>query len=235
MCTLTLVRNQNEGYVLTFNRDEIIERSNTVLKADKDNGLIYPVDTKHGGTWLCYHPDQKRFACLLNGAFTIHTRTPPYRMSRGLVVLESFGYPSIQSFVTDYDFTNIEPFTMILGQDYEFLELRWDGHQKYFKCIADQNSIYSSCTLYDDQDNDMRQQWFDQLIHQSDCPLDKIDIWQFHQKSYELNPSIGINMIRPNGPKTVSTSQLTFDNYEFNFKYFEHQSKKMLSVNTIVK
>jgi uncharacterized protein with NRDE domain len=233
VCTLTLVKKENSGFILTFNRDEVVERSNAKLNHDNITGLIYPVDEKHGGTWMAYHPYQRRFTCLLNGAFFIHERQPPYRKSRGIVVLDTFKYLTIESFIADYDLDGIEPFTMILFQEDRFIEFRWDGIEKYSKVIDQQTAIYSSCTLYDERATRLRQEWFDNLTKRTN--IDKIDLWQFHQNTYKPDLSIGIHMKRQNGPITVSTAQLTFDTEEFNFKYFEHQTKKMLSANTFLK
>jgi hypothetical protein len=235
VCTLTLVQKEDNGFILTFNRDEVVERSNAILKHDNGTGLIYPVDEKHGGTWMAYHPYQRRFTCLLNGAFLSHKRRPPYLKSRGIVVLDTFLYPSIESFISDYELAGIEPFTMILFQEGRFIELRWDGLEKYVKVISEKASIYSSCTLYDEEASKLRSEWFTEFINGTNANIDKIDLWQFHQNSYHPRPSIGIYMKRESGPITVSTAQLTFDNAEFNFKYFEHQSKKMLSANTFLK
>jgi hypothetical protein len=235
VCTLTLVQKEENGFILTFNRDEVVERSNAILKHDNSTGLIYPIDEKHGGTWMAYHPYQRRFTCLLNGAFTSHKRQPPYLKSRGVVVLDTFLYSTIESFIADYSLEEIEPFTMILFQEGRFIELRWDGSVKHSKEIVGNVSIYSSCTLYDEKATLLRQEWFDEFVKSKYPSIDKIDLWQFHQNTFNPQPSIGINMVRPNGPITVSTAQLTFDNEGFNFKYFEHQSKKMLSANTFLK
>ncbi|MFW0694651.1 hypothetical protein ACN091_10365, partial [Aliarcobacter butzleri] len=75
-------------------------------------------------------------ACLLNGAFVAHTPQPPYKHSRGLVVLDAFDYVSIDSFINQYSFTGIEPFTLLLAETdrlsgQRLVELRWNGRRLF--------------------------------------------------------------------------------------------------------
>ena len=83
--------------------------------------ILFPKDTTGGGTWIAV--SHQRITCLLNGAFKPHVPIMPYRKSRGLIVLDSFLFNSIDSFSKDYDLQNIEPFTMIsVGFENESLQ-----------------------------------------------------------------------------------------------------------------
>lgn len=94
MCTVTYLP-VSTGFVLTQNRDEAPTRSPQIISKEKRFGteLLFPKDTKAGGTWIATARDG-RTACLLNGAFEKHKHEPPYRLSRGLVLLDFLDGPS---------------------------------------------------------------------------------------------------------------------------------------------
>jgi uncharacterized protein with NRDE domain len=51
--------------------------------------LFFPKDTDAGGTWIVMKENGDA-AVLLNGAFINHTAEPPYRLSRGIILLDIF-------------------------------------------------------------------------------------------------------------------------------------------------
>ena len=228
MCTLTIYpKPQKKGFILTFNRDEMPNRSSIFIKTDTEKGLVYPQDALHGGTWLAFQPLKNRFACLLNGAFECHKRQLPYRKSRGLVVLESFDYTEMPLFCIKYDFIGIEPFTMILGENNILIELRWDGQEQHIK-ILDENihHIWSSCTLYNKEIRGLREKWFSDFLTKYQTPIpypQPHDLWSFHQTSNDSMPENALLMHRPTGVQTVSISQLHSDflTEKIDFKYHE--------------
>ena len=112
MCTVTFIPSNN-GVIITHNRDEKLTRLPSDLPKKTEyfgKKLWYPKDTDKNGTWFC--TDEKgRVACILNGAFEKHTSTPPYRLSRGIVVLDAFKESTFSEWLNNYDLNNIEPFT----------------------------------------------------------------------------------------------------------------------------
>jgi hypothetical protein len=151
-----------------------------------------------------------RFACLLNGAFECHKRQLPYRKSRGMVVLESFDYPQLIDFCGQYDFENIEPFTMILLEKTTFIEFRWDGIKRHIRPLAlSTPQIWSSSTLYDPSVQSRRKGWFYEFLRRKTDVLSAVDLWQFHKIPNLDDPINGILMRRPSGVQTVSLSQIT--------------------------
>ncbi len=214
MCTLTIYpKPQNQGFTLTFNRDEMPNRSSIIIKKDEKKGLVYPQDALHGGTWLAFQPLKNRFTCLLNGAFDSHKRQLPYRKSRGLVVLESFDYEYPHFFCTKYDFEGIEPFTMILGENNYLLELRWDGTERHIKILDNKSPhIWSSCTLYNKEIRLLREKWFSDFLKTptSDLITAK-SLWRFHNITNIDMPENALLMKRPSGVQTVSISQLNYN------------------------
>jgi Transport and Golgi organisation 2 len=226
MCTLSFYpKPDNNGFILTFNRDEMPNRSSVEIVKDEKKGLIYPKDALHGGTWLAIDQTNGRFTCLLNGAFDIHKRQLPYRKSRGLVLLESFNYIDIRDFWHNYDLSNIEPFTMITGQKNQLLEFRWDGSIRFTRQIdGGKPKIWSSATLYNHAARSQREKHFLQFLTTKKAKPKASDLWQFHQTPDAKTPENGILMRRPLGqPSTVSISQITysFSPQTIEFQYYE--------------
>ncbi len=155
MCTVSFVPAGIRSCILTSNRDESLQRGLAMApRRLLYNGsvIICPQDPLAHGSWIAAG-EKGRLTCLLNGAFKRHKRHLPYRMSRGRVVLDSLTFDSAASFAAAYDFTYIEPFTMVMvsnDEDLLLYELRWDGHQKHFKELnASERQLWSSATLYD--------------------------------------------------------------------------------------
>lgn len=155
MCTVTFVPTTQNSFIFTSNRDERYDRTEVDFPSinELENEKVYfPKDCEAKGTWIA--SSSKRLACLLNGAFEKHVRTPPYRLSRGVILLDSFKYSSVPAFIVNYDLSDIEPFTMIIleydvnGQ-LELHQLKWDGKiPDYTFLPTDEAHIWSSPTLY---------------------------------------------------------------------------------------
>ena len=114
MCTLTFVPLENNNFILTSSRDEQKTRKNSELPSFTElnkTKILRPVDGDAGGSWIGI-TDKGRTLCLLNGAFTRHTRNTPYRKSRGIILMELLATTS-QSDIESYDFDKIESFTLI--------------------------------------------------------------------------------------------------------------------------
>jgi hypothetical protein len=226
MCTLSLYSKfDKNGFILTFNRDEMAHRSTVDIINDEKSGLIYPKDALHGGTWLAFSTRNGRFTCLLNGAFERHERKPGYRKSRGLVLLESFQYEDMKDFWLNYDLKNIEPFTIITGQENRFLELRWDGLVRYTRQInGEKPKIWSSATLYNQAVRSQREKGFSAFLTSKKEKPNAAEILSFHQTPNLEKPENGLLMKRPVGqPSTVSITQLTYSltSQTIDFQYYE--------------
>ena len=86
---------------------------------------------------------------LLNGAIKPHRPEPPYRKSRGIVVLDLVAQPSPVDAFEAYDCVGIEPFTVILFEDKNLWSGRWDGKMKWLESLnSNKPQIWSSVTLY---------------------------------------------------------------------------------------
>jgi hypothetical protein len=162
MCTVTYLPMPG-GYILTSNRDEALVRKPAEVPGIQTVGtcrVLFPRDGDAGGTWIAT-ADNGRTVCLLNGAFAWHKHNPPYRKSRGLVVLDFFKTATADDFHKNYDLQGIEPFTLLIREGNELFELRWDGQQNFFKPLdALQPHIRCSATLYTPEVIAMREKWF---------------------------------------------------------------------------
>lgn len=215
MCTVSFLPLQN-GFILTSNRDEVKSRKANFPKTyhSKSGVVVFPQDPKAGGTWIA--GSKTKMICLLNGAFQKHTHNPPYKHSRGKVVLDAFDFDDFSSFRKNYDFSNIEPHTLVMidyADRLEIVELKWDGHQKHVT-VKDKNEshIWSSVTLYSDTIIAERNSWFEDWKSKNKFSLQAIKT--FHKTGGTGNIKNDLLMQRNEDLKTISVTS------------FEHQSQK---------
>ncbi|MEO5581666.1 MAG: NRDE family protein [Saprospiraceae bacterium] len=222
MCTVTYLPTE-KGYILTHNRDEKPSRSSQSLTIEKDGNrsLIYPMDQQAYGSWIFIH-SKGLSACLLNGAFKNHEKNPKYRISRGKVLLSLAQSRHTDTWLNTYDFEQIEPFTMIICQDDDLIELVWDGNKKYVQNLGtDIPTIWSSSTLYNPEIKLQRKQIFYQWIDNIKEYDPAAWLFRFHEVGSIGDINNNIMMYRENGPRTISTSQVIFSNSVYSFKHLD--------------
>lgn len=167
MCTVTYLPLQNGGFIITSNRDERKARP-TLPPQDyllHNRSIYFPKDTEAGGTWFAASTDYT--VVLLNGAEHKHSHQPPYRKSRGLIMLDFFSYSSPESYAQQHDFEGIEPFTLVIAhkQSNTLYQFRWDEKQAtLIEKESEQPHIWSSATLYDEETRKQRSIWFDNWL-----------------------------------------------------------------------
>lgn len=238
MCTVTFIPTK-EGFFLTSSRDEKASRWTIPPMSYTHNGekLLYPKDVVAGGTWIAVSR-KGRAACLLNGAFLNHKKLEKYKKSRGLVLLENFLYESTPEFVSNSDFRNIEPFTLLTlnfqtGRLLEFYELRWDGNQKHIKKLnCKEQKIWSSATLYTPDAQKERSDLFYSWVEKNKHHHDGL-IMDFHNRKHGLHSSEDILMKGEGDLRTLSISQISFNSEQYSFKYFD--AIKKLEYVTLIK
>lgn len=222
MCTVTYLPIANEGFIITSNRDEAPGRPTLPPEVYDVNGieLLFPKDAFYGGTWICCAPGG-RVACLLNGAFTLHTRKLPYRKSRGQVVLESFSYADLKSMVADYDFNDIEPFTLVHHGNHVLEEVRWDGNVPHFKELDIRTPhLWASATLYTQEYIKRRHQWFEKWLQNHDTYRQE-EILDFHKTGGEGDVYNDIVMNRDDRVRTVSITSIINKGNSTQMAYFD--------------
>lgn len=218
MCTLTYIPTA-QGFILTHNRDESQWRETAAPPQTYEKHgltLLFPKDGRAGGTWIVETKD--RVACLLNGAFEKHHHQPPYRLSRGIVLLDLFRFETILDFSSKYDLDSIEPFTMIEIQMGNLSVLRWDGIQTFIENPKKEPQIWSSSTLYDAGIQMARRQIFSTFIEQHTQPTAE-EILLFHKTGRTGSSQYDLIMEKPNGVKTLSISQIIHSDNNRQFIY----------------
>jgi len=209
MCTATYLPNATGGFVLTHSRDEqAVRRPACPPQTDTFGGhtVLFPQDPQSSGTWIA--SSGQLTLCLLNGAVRAHQPQPPYRHSRGLVIPHFFSFVSVDAFVAEYDFSNIEPFTLLVCQTDRLAELRWNGNRTAVQELDPaQPHIWSSVTLYGPDVVARREGWFRQWLLQKPNPS-VAEIRNFHQTAGADDPENGLRMNRDGKLLTLSLSSV---------------------------
>lgn len=207
MCTVTIFPTGNNDFVLTSNRDEAPNRIS--LQPDfysvENTNLLFPKDKLAGGTWIGVS-EKSRLICVLNGGFVIHERKDQYRLSRGVVAKDFLVADNIETCIENYNFDNIEPFTIVISDwnsNLKFYELVWDGNTKYFTQLPLEPKIWSSATLYNPSMKTERLQWFND--YKTENELTSKSILTFHKTAGKNNMDYGTVMDRG----TVKTTSIT--------------------------
>lgn len=228
MCTVTFLPLKNNDFIFTSNRDETPLRKTNPPKKYTEDGveLTYPKDEIAGGTWIGVS-DKKRLVCVLNGGFENHVRQPPYKMSRGIIVKKALIVDDAIEHIKSFEYTNIEPFTLIIVDwktDLVAYELVWDGVQKHISQLKNEPRIWSSSTLYTAEMKKEREGWFQNWLQENENYNQK-DILEFHQNEDLGTKETSPKMKRP-FVETVSISSIKKDQEVLDFKYLDFNETK---------
>lgn len=211
MCTVSFV-NSHSKIIITSNRDEqvsrpAIEPRQYVLGSKK---VFFPKDPKAGGTWFAVD-EFSNVIVLLNGASEKHQWQPPYRKSRGLIVLDLIAADSPFSAWNEIDLRDIEPFTLVLYENKMLRQLRWNGSEKESVLLdPQQNYIWSSATLYPENIRDNRAQWFEQFLNTAPN-VNEAEMFNFHRYTEDQNQENGLVINRNDFLKTLSITQTVIE------------------------
>lgn len=222
MCTVTYYPTQ-QGAIITSSRDEHLSRPQAIVPAPYIHHgveLIYPKDPKGGGSWLVIHPNG-RVAVLMNGAENAHVSTPPYRLSRGLILLDIIQLEDFPSEIHQFQLEGIEPFTLIWVHGNLLYQMRWNGKKTNLVQLRSENPvIWSSSTLYNPEMQKERQSWFLDWLKNTDQSLSQQTInlkerqqrlMNFHQHTASNNKEFGLQIDRSNGMKTGSITSVALN------------------------
>lgn len=210
MCTVTYLPTPS-GFILTHNRDEAPTRSPNAISREKTGNdvLLFPRDTKAGGAWVVTAKSGKS-ACLLNGAFVKHHHNPPYRRSRGLVLLDFFQWEKSDDFFQHYDLEGIEPFTFLYFHRDDAVELRWDGLKRHIQRLdAGTPHFWCSSTLYPPDMQVRRESLFRNWLSGRHSVPAPADLLALHKTGSVGDPENDYVMNRGGRVCTVSITQIT--------------------------
>mgnify|MGYP001267569348 FL=1 len=222
MCTVTYIPARDRVF-LTSNRDEKKRRLPALppaLYPFTSGHLLFPKDTEAGGTWIAAHENGQAIV-LLNGGFVKHIPEPPYRKSRGLVLLDLVDSANAYTRFQSIALQNIEPFTAIIFIEGHLYECRWDGRQKHMKQLsATEPHIWSSVTLYDAKVIAKRNNWFVQWLQQNPDPMGEA-ILHFHQFTGDGDSHNDLRMNRNGLMLTVSVTQMVVTEDSTHMQYLD--------------
>lgn len=210
MCTVTFLPGKN-GFTLTHNRDEAPARSLYAIERQGNtlgDTLLFPRDAKAGGTWIATSQNG-RTACLLNGAFVKHHHQPPYRRSRGLMMLDFFNTEKPSDFFQEYPLEGMEPFTFLYFRPGAVVEFRWDEVRRHYRELPpEQPHFWCSSTLYPPEMQAIREQVFRKWLTENPHPQPR-DLFKLHRTGSVGDPANDFVMVRDR-VRTVSITQVVW-------------------------
>ncbi|HEV3224386.1 MAG TPA: NRDE family protein [Puia sp.] len=225
MCTVTFIPSGNH-FFFTSNRDEYAVRPIAVFPEQHKIGgqrLLFPLDPQGGGSWIAVHQSGNT-AVLLNGATKAHLSEPPYRKSRGLILLDIITNNVPVKTFEDLDFDRIEPFTIILFEDKNLYSCKWNGRSKRIELLNRfMPRIWSSVTLYGPDIIIKREKWFTKWIAENPHPS-AADIIRFHLQGGDGDPDNDIHMNRGGKLFTNSISCIRHSEESAAFRYLDLRS-----------
>lgn len=235
MCTVSFVNSEGRIFI-TSNRDENIIRPSAIPPKNytvKGKNVIFPKDPKAGGTWYIVD-EEGTVLVLLNGAEEKHERKSSYRKSRGLIVLELMSENSPKDFWEQIDLENIEPFTLVLFQNNQLFQLRWNGTNKE-KLVLDPNEkhIWSSSTLYSGSVRKERADLFYAFLENKGL-LSETDMYQFHRYADQENTENGLVINRNGETKTLSITQSIIEKNKVAILHYDLITNEDFSTSFII-
>ena len=163
-----------------------------------------------------------------------HQPQPPYRKSRGLVLLGLIDSPNAYTTFQSISLHHIEPFTVIILIEGQLFECRWDGQQKHTKKLpANRPQIWSSVTLYDPEVIAKRNQWFATWLQQHPQPTGN-DILHFHQFTGDGDSHNDLRMNRNGQMLTVSVTQMVIAEEDITMQYLDLKNNRTFVQKIIV-
>lgn len=228
MCTVSFIPQTLEGnFVLTSNRDEDARRPTVAPKvyAFENVILAFPKDEISGGSWIAMSASGK-INCLLNGGIGFHQKQEYQTISRGTILIElTKSILSTRDFFQNKELHNVEPFTIVSiqlrdGKVIELTEVIWDGSNKYLRNLdTNKPHIWSSAQLYSEGQKELREKWFADFIKENQDNLSSDKVIDFHSGDHSQDSSTNVIMQRGEVLKTVSITQITFQNDKLRMSY----------------
>jgi Transport and Golgi organisation 2 len=203
MCTVTFIPVKDKIF-LASNRDEKHFRSTAIpptVYESETGKILFPKDADAGGTWIALHENGNAII-FLNGGFFSHIPSPPYRLSRGVILLELISQTSPYQHFSKIDLATIEPFTAVIWDNIRLYECRWD----------------------DEKVVNRRKSWFTNWYQHNPEPI-LSDILHFHQFTGDGDSHNDLMMNRNGLVYTVSITGLELREDSGLMKYIDLNNK----------
>lgn len=227
MCTVTYYKDQNKT-IITSNRDENIQRPHAIPPRkliDGSNWVYCPIDPQSNGTWFGVKNDKSVFV-LLNGADIKHVPNPPYRKSRGLILLDIIKSTHFSDEWEAIDLSGIEPFTIIAFVNMSLTQLRWNGSSKTIYAFdANTEHLWSSSTLYNQEVMQKRKNWFSEFLHQK-RKVNAQDLMDFHTNTQKDDAENGLIINRMGITVTRNITQYALENGNLSITHLDLITKE---------
>lgn len=223
MCTVSFYSDENK-VILTSNRDENSKRPAALAPEKyvvKDSTLYYPKDPQAGGTWFVVKSNGDALV-LLNGSEKKHDSTPPYRKSRGLILLDIACKKNMLDYWKSINLNYIEPYTLVVFEYQKLYQLRWDGTtKKSIELSNEKPHIWSSSTLYSTETTKNREDWFSDFLKSRNHKINENDLFQFHSETHTEDSKNGLIINRNDKTLTKSITQCVLSNAEFSMSHHD--------------
>ena len=234
MCSLSYFAKSNK-IIITSNRDEHIDRASAISPQHLIfNGIscYCPIDPASNGTWFSVREDGLVLV-LLNGADTAHKPNPPYRISRGLILVELLGKKNPEIYWEDINLDGIEPFTIVLYKNSKLIQCIWNGNLKSsYELNATSPKLWCSSTLYSDIQYSSRLESFHTLINNKGKEINDDDILQLH-KNPDSSSKPGFLLNRNDTMLTKNIIQCVITNNNFSLKHLDVINQKEILISDL--
>jgi uncharacterized protein with NRDE domain len=233
MCTVSYLPIPG-GCLISSNRDEAFERASALEPAVYSHfgqNVLYPKDPVGEGTWIA--TSDKAVVCLFNGAFVPHQRKASYRVSRGVVPISFFYFLNVETFINSFNFSGIEPFSLVVFHNHKLTELKWD-ETKLHRIEHDPKypHIWASATLYSPEVFAQRKTWFSEWL-EAEPAFTSENIMNFHCSRKDDRQN-GLFIDRANGLKTASVTSVRFSEIESSsMTYHDLKSGKLTTLDLV--
>ena len=223
MCTVSFYRDKSK-VIVTSNRDEKSIRPLAIAPRQyrfNNQHLYFPKDPQAGGSWFIVKADGSAFV-LLNGAEKKHIPQPPYKKSRGLILLEIADSSHYLEQWNTMDLEQIENFTVIAYANNKLAQLQWNGTTKTHLYLDENKAhIWSSTTLYDEPTIEKRQQWYFDFLSKKNNDANSSDIMDFHTKTQNHDTENGLIINRPTAMLTKNVTQVVIEHDNFEIHHLD--------------
>jgi uncharacterized protein with NRDE domain len=213
MCTVSFHKNKDQ-VIITSNRDENSKRPLALPPRKillEYTSVFCPIDPLHNGTWFTVN-QKGDVLVLLNGAEKKHLSKPPYKKSRGLVLLDIADSTDILEKWQSVDLHFIENFTIVCYMNGKLMQFRWDGTKKSHRNLDENKSyIWSSATLYDQDTIARRERWFHEFLANKKSVLTGDELFNFHTNTKKEDSINGLIINRDNEMLTKNVTQVIIE------------------------
>jgi uncharacterized protein with NRDE domain len=200
----------------------------------QDVNLYYPIDPQSNGTWFCVKENGNVFV-LLNGAEKKHISDPPYRMSRGQILIEFVKGFDGPEFWQKINLKDIEPFTIIVFAKNKLYQLWWNGKTRHtIKLTIDTPYIWSSATLYPDEIRSRRKIWFQNFLKNSHYKPASNELFDFHIHTQKDDRENGLVINRDQKIMTKNITQCILEHDRFVLHHLDLVIDKKATIQDVI-